>query len=416
MKILLANNFYYNRGGDCTYLFSVKKLLEDKGHKVIIFSMHHPKNFDSEYSNYFVSYINYAEVVKRINLINGIKVLNRAIYSYEARLKIEKLINREKPDIVHLHNIHRHLTPSILYSVKKYGIPIIWTLHDYTLICSNTTFLCRGKICERCKRINYFWPLIVRCKKESFAASAMAAIESTMHMIMGVYDLADIFISPSEFVMKKFIEYKFKKDKIINLSHFVESVTRNEREDVGDYYLYVGRISEEKGVKTLIDAASRVKKHRLKIVGDGPLREEMVTYAKLKNTSNTVEFLGYKSRRDVIELLRSCRFVVVPSEWYENFPFTILEAFASGKPVIGARLGGIPELVKDHKTGLTFEPGNADDLGEKIIYFMHHRDKIIKMGENARRFVEEKLSPEIHYKKLMGIYCMAMEKKRWKRR
>ncbi len=415
MKILLVNNFYYNRGGDCTYLFSLEKLLGEKGHKVITFSMHYPQNFDSEYSKYFVSYINYDEEIKDINISSGFKVLNRTIFSREAKKKIENLIREEQPDIAHLQNIHHHITPSIFYALKKHKIPIIWTLHDYTVICPNTSFLSRGKICEKCKKKKYFWPLIARCKKDSFAASTMAAVETMMHRIMKVNDLVDVFIAPSEFLRTKFIEYGFKEEKLICLNYFIDVNLHNEGEATGDYYLYVGRISEEKGIKTLIDAAVNARSNRgyishkangskLKIVGGGHLKEEMESYTNSKDKNKVIEFLGHKSHNETINLIKKCQFVVIPSEWYENFPFAILEAFACGKPAIGSRVGGIPELIKDTERGLVFEPGNSADLSSTIRYLLNNQDIVEEMGRNARTHVEQELSAEKHYQELVEIY------------
>ncbi len=411
MKILLVNNFYYNRGGDCTYLFSLKKLLESKGHNVAVFSMQHPENFESENAGYFVSYINYAEEIRKKNFFSGLKVLSRSIYSLEAKNTIESPLRNAKPDIVHLNNIRHHITPSIIYAVKKCNIPIVWTLHDYQLICPNISFLCHGKVCERCRKRKYFWPPIVRCKKNSCLASTMAAIEHSVQMISGVYDLVDAFICPSMFLRDKFIEYGFNENKLYYLKHFIDELCPNGSAAGDEYYLYIGRISEEKGVKTLIDAASGIKSHKLKIVGVGPLKEELMSYVESTiNANDTIEFLGYRKRPEVMELLKKCKFVVLPSEWYENFPYAVLEAFACGKPVIGSRIGGIPELVIDKKTGLTFEPGNADDLISKIEYLITHPDEIIKMGENGRSLTKKELNSDKHYEKLMGIYRNAMIK------
>ncbi len=269
MKILLVNNFYYNRGGDCTYLFSLKSLLEKKGHKVIIFSMHHPENFESEYSKYFVSHINYAEMVKNKSLSSGIRVLFRSIYSIEAKRKLETLIEEERPDIAHLNNIRQHVTTSILTTLKKSRIPVVWTLHDYQIICPNISFLAKGEICERCKKRKYYWPIIVRCKKESFLASTMAAMEHSAQMIMKMYDSVDVFISPSNFLKNKLIEYGLDKDRIMCLNNFNDLDESTATGGAGDYYIYVGRLERVKGVKTLIDAALKLKTGRLKIVGDG---------------------------------------------------------------------------------------------------------------------------------------------------
>ena len=416
MKILLVNNFYYNRGGDCTYLFSLQNLLKEKGHKVSIFSMHHPNNFESEYSKYFVSYINYDKEVKAKSISSGFKVAKRTIYSTEARKKIEALIKAEKPDIAHIQNIHHHITPSIFSSLKKHGIPIIWTLHDYTMICPNTSFLAQGKICERCKKRKYFWPSIVRCKKNSFAASTMAAIETTIHTITGFNKSVDFFIAPSNFLREKLIEYGVREDKIIRLNNFTCFVDfSNKKPDIENYFIYLGRLSEEKGIKTLIDAAIKVllnenndtgsfNNYKLKIVGDGPLKEEMVSYVKLKGAEKTIEFLGHKSHDEAMDILKGSRFLVIPSQWYENFPFTVLESFTLGKPVIASRIGGIPELVKNWETGLLVEPGNPELLALKISFLLKHPEKAEAIGEVARDFMTGEINSENHYLKLMAVY------------
>ena len=408
MKILLVNNFYYNRGGDCTYMFSLKALLEKKGHKVIIFSMNHPKNFDTEYSKYFVSHIDYAEEIKNKKMSSGIKVLRKTLYSGEAKKNIEVLIREEKPDIAHLQNIHHHITPSIFHVLRKNNIPIIWTLHDYTIICPNTSFLADGHICEKCKKRKYYWPLLIRCKKNSFPASALAAFETVVHRLLRVYNLVDVFIAPSKFLRDKYLEYGFKKDNIIHINHFIDFPIVKERKPADDYYLFVGRIAEEKGVKTLIDAALKVNRGHLKIAGGGPLYDEMVEYVKQNDKNNIIDFLGHISRDKLRDLYKKCKFIVVPSEWYENAGLIIFEAFASGKPVIGARIGGIPELVKHNVRGINFESGDKDDLAGAIGYFLTHPDVVDEMGHNAQSYLENEMNPEVHYESLMKIYNTAL--------
>ena len=410
MKVLLVNNYYYYRGGDCTYLFSLKKLLEEKGNKVSVFSMHHPKNFDSEYSKYFVSYINYDDEVKNIGMLSAFKVLNRTIYSIEAKEKMEELIKEERPDIVHLQNIHHHITPSILYVFKKYMIPVVWTLHDYTLICPNTSFLSQGKICERCKKKKYFWPSMVRCKKDSFGASSMAAFEAIFHNLMMINSLVNVFIVPSDFLYNKMIEYGIKSDKLKHIEHFTSFESNSTKQVFDDYYLYVGRISEEKGIKTLIDAALKVNSSKLKIAGDGPMLEEMISYAKSKDNNNIIEFLGHENSSELSKLYEKCKFIVVPSEWYEISGLIIFEAFTYGKPAIGSNIGGIKELIKDTERGILFETGNSDDLSASIKFLLNNPDIVEEMGENAKNYIATELSAEKHYQKLIKIYENAISK------
>jgi|Deesub1362A_J573_1020465.scaffolds.fasta_scaffold00252_37 glycosyltransferase involved in cell wall biosynthesis len=404
MKILIVSNFYYNRGGDCTYMFSLKRLLEEKGHKVIVFSMHHPLNFDSPYSRYFVNYINYDQAVKKISISTGFEVLSRAVFSLEAMRKMERLIEDEQPDIAHLQNIHHHITPSIFYPLKRNKIPIVWTLHDFVLICPNTSFLANGRICERCKKRKYFWPPLVRCKKNSFLASLMAGIETTIHRLMRVNELVDVFIAPSEFLKNKLIEYGFDPERIVSLNNFsnIEISEDGVKED--DYYLYIGRISFEKGIRTLIDAALMADTGRLRIIGEGPLKEEMLAYVQDRDHRARIEFLGHKSHDEVIKFLKRARFLVLPSECYENFPYSIIEAFACGKPVIASRIGGIPEIVRNWQTGLLFPPGDVENLSLKIRFFMKHPNKARTMGRDAREFIKNQLNGDVYYERLIKIY------------
>ncbi len=410
MKILLVNNFYYNRGGDCTYLFSLKELLEENGHQVSVFSMHHPQNNDSKYSKYFVSYINYDEEIKNVGISSALKVLNRTVYSKEARLNVEKLIRDERPDVVHLQNIHHHITPSIFYAFKKYKIPIVWTLHDYTLICPNTSFLNRNKICEKCKKKKYFWPSLLRCKKDSLGASSMAAFEATLHTLMMIEGMVDIFITPSDFLHNKFIEYGVSANKLVRIDHFSPLSINSEKDKQDDYYIYVGRLSEEKGTKTLIDAAIKTDLSKLKIAGGGPLEEELRAYVKSKDINNRIEFLGHINQEELKNLYAKCKFIVVPSEWYEISGLIIFEAFVHGKPAIGSKIGGIVEIIKDTERGLLFEPGNVDDLSAVIKFMLNNPDIVDEMGENAKKFIAETLTPENHYNKIIKVYEQAISK------
>jgi glycosyltransferase involved in cell wall biosynthesis len=384
--------------------------------------MIHPLNFDSPYAKYFVSYINYEEEIRTKSIASGVKVAKRTIYSHEAREKINDLIRQEKPDVAHVQNIHHHITPSIFSVLKENNIPIIWTLHDYTIICPNTSFLANGEICEKCKKRKYFWPSIIKCKKNSFAASSMAAIETTAHVALKFYSQVDFFISPSKFLKNKLIEYGIEREKIIHLNNFTSFTDNmsNEIDTKDKYFMYLGRLSEEKGIKTLIDAAVKVfdngnvekeglNNYTLKIIGDGPLMDEMVSYVKARGVEGNIEFLGHKGHEEAMGILKGSKFLVIPSEWYENYPYSVLESFALAKPVIGARIGGIPELVKNWETGLLFEPGNADMLSLKIKFFLEYPEKAKALGESAKKFMLENINAENHYSKLIDIYKKAVE-------
>lgn len=386
-------------------MFATSRLLEKYGHTVIPFSMQHPLNFPHPYSKYWPSHIDYAEEIKKKDPSNIFKVISRTIYSEEARQCIAKLLDIEKPDLVHIHNILHHLTPSILGEIKKRKIPIVWTLHDYTIICPNTSFLTdRGEICEACKKSKFYMAAIKRCKKNSLGASFIAMLENYIHRFTDIYRHVDIFISPSQFLRKKFVEFGMG-EKVVTLNNFMDLESFRPTYSNEGYYIYIGRLSHIKGIEVLVEAAKKIPAASLKIIGHGELLE------KLKNGSHpNIELLGFKTGQELNALIANSMFTVVPSQWYENFPYSILESFAHGKPVVGSCIGGIPELVRDHETGLTFQAGNARELQDRIEYLISNPPKIVAMGEAARRLVEKELSIDVHYAQLMKIYGKVLSK------
>lgn len=400
LKVLMVNSFFYNRGGAEISAWETARVLEEQGHRVIPFSMKHPKNAASDYEKYFVSHIDYIESLQNFSLKRGLKVLGRSIYSREARKNLNRLIADERPDIAHLHNIHHFLTPSILYELKSLDIPIVWTLHDYKLLCPNSNFLAGGVICERCRRRKYYRAVLTRCKKDSLAASLVAATEAYVHWLLGIEKIADRYIAPSLFLKKKFVEYGFEESRIVHIPNFIQNnISATEAHD--GYFVYIGRLWVEKGIDVLAEAMANVKGAKLVIVGDGPQRSEL---EKMLDRRDNVEFLGQLSTPQTSDILRKAMFVVVPSKCYENFLFTILEAFSWGKPVIGARSGGIAELIDDNMDGLLFEMGDPIDLAQKINYLIRNRRLLNEMGLKGKRKVEEKYSADKYYQNLMDVY------------
>jgi len=394
MKILLINKFLYPRGGDAISTINTGKILSEKGHKVIFWGMKHPKNPSYQYQKYFIENIDYE---KPMNIKEKINISFKIFYSFEAKRKIKKFINEVvKPDIVHLNNFAHQISPSILHVFKKYEIPIVMTMRDYKLVCPSYSMLSNDNPCEKCKGGKYYWCFLRKCTKNSYMKSLINTVEMYLHhRIFDIYSKIDVFISPSKFLKSKVLEMGFNGN-IVVLPNFVfleEYVPEfNFKENS---LCYVGRLSKEKGLFTLIKAFKGLNV-TLKIIGTGPIEEDLKIKVKSFGLNN-VKFLGYKLGEDLKNEIRNSMGVILPSEWYENNPRTVLEAFALGKPIIGARIGGIPELVRDGETGYTFEPGNADDLGDKILLFLKNFEKIADMGKNARKFVEENFNPEKHY-------------------
>ena len=403
MNILLAKKYFYRKGGAESSFFITADLLRRKGHNVIFFSMQDERNDPSEYERYFVSNVDY----EKPGLKNKIGAAIKLLYSFEAKNKVEQLIKREKPDIAHLNNIYHQISPSIIHGLKKFNIPVVMTLRDYKLVCASYNMLVQGKACEACKDGKYYHCFLKGCVKGSKAKSLLNTIEMYLHhKILSIYDLVDIFISPSRFLKNK-MEEMGAKGKFVYLPNFVRvDEFQPQYAWSENSIVYFGRLSEEKGLMTLVKAMKAIPEISLKIIGEGPLRGHLESEIG-KNVIGNVRFLGYKSGEELHAEIRNSMFVVLPSEWYENNPRTIIEGFALGKPAVAARIGGILELVRDDETGFTFQAGDPEDLKQKILLLAKNPEKILLMGKRARSFVEQELNPEKHYEKLMEIYRQA---------
>lgn len=399
MKILMVNKFFYIKGGSETYYFSLKELLEKNGHTVIDFSMKDEKNFESKYSKFFVNNVDYN---KRQSFISKVKEAVKIIYSFEAKRKLEKLIKETKPDIAHLHIFQHQLSVSILDVLKKYNIPIVYTAHDLKMICPNYKMMTHGKICEKCKSGKYSNCLKNKCVKDSTIKSAVAMSEAYINKYRNAYEKIDYIITPSKFYKDKFIEFGVNKNKIEHIPNFLN--TKEIEYDVlpkQDYFLYFGRLSEEKGIMTLIKAMEKTEAI-LKIVGTGPLKEKIEIFIKENNYKN-IELLGFKSGKELNTIVANAAAVILPSEWYENGPYSAIESLKLGKILIGSNLGGIPELIDGN--GYVFKNGDSKDLYEKIEGIIK-LDKVSKeqMKDKSLEIFEKEYVSKIHYNKLIKIY------------
>lgn len=413
MKVLMCNSFYYIRGGADRHFLELSEQLVAHGHEVIPFSMHHEQNLPSAYSDYFLSYIDFPTAMRAPGVQPKLKVLERVVYSREAQKQIKQLIADTKPDIAHIHGIAHETSPSILPAIKEAGIPVVQTLHDYKLLCPNTSFTAQGQICERCKGHKYYNVIRYRCKRDSLAASVLAGIEMYTHKLMQIYEKnIDLFIAPSHFLQNKVDEYGIP-NPVVHLPYFVDLDNFQPVYKADNYFLYSGRLVGVKGVDTLMKAMKYVQSSQLYLAGGGELADALQHYAQQENLTN-VKFLGYLGTEMLIPMIQRAAFMVVPSEWYENYPLTILEAFACGTPVIGATTGGIPEQVVDGVTGLLFEPGNVQQLAEKIQYLIDNPALTLEMGRNARKQVEAQNNPEKHYQQIIKIYQdLIMKRKKY---
>lgn len=400
MKILQINKFFYRRGGSESYFFDLISLLEQRGHEIVHFSMRHSENRPSPYSDFFIDEINFE---KREGLYSNFKKFFHSLYSAEAKEKIEQLILKTKPEIAHLHNISHHLSPSILTVLKKHRIPVIQTLHDYQLMCPNFKMFTEGAVCERCKKYRYWNACLHKCIHGSRLEGLAGALEMAFHRACQIYENSVYcFVTPSNFLREKMLAWRAGgKAKISVIPNFVDVSAYEPEYNPGDYVLYFGRLVKEKGLDVLLRAmaGSNIK---LKIVGDGPEKK------KLENLNqrfgDRAEFVSHKTGKELHDLIRGSRFVVLPAIWYENYPMSLIEANALGKAAVGANLGGIREIIRDGESGLLAMPNDAKDLRVKIEQLYGNPGLCERMGRRARETVIENNSPEEHYQKIIDLY------------
>lgn len=395
------------KGGDAVSTITTGKLLKNHGHHVSFWGMEHPKNPNYPLRHLFLPYLDFNQPggpLRQLTLACNI------LYSMEAKRKIRKLIEIDKPDIVHLNNFAHQISPSILDVFAEHRIPVVMTMRDYKLVCPSYAMLSPdGRQCERCKNGKFYWCFFTKCVKGSYSKSLLNTLEMYFHRWIHIYDKIDTFISPSEFLKNKVKEMGFKRE-VVCLSNFIEInefiPQFNPREN---RFVYFGRLSQEKGISTLVEAMKGLKCD-LVIIGDGPLKSNLMSKVKNEGLDN-IHFLGYKTGFELKSEIQNSIAVVLPSECYENNPRTVMESFALGKPVIGSRIGGIPELIHDGETGFTYNAGDAADLRSKIELLLGDHNLVIELGKRARKFVEDNLNSEEHYHKLMKIYQSAIDNK-----
>ena len=401
MKILLINNFHYRKGGSEAVYFNMARMLMQQGHEVVFFSCTSPQNEQCDSNRYFVA------PNSSLPMAHGAM---RYIYNREAQRSLEQLIQEEQPDIAHIHLFWGGLSTSILDTLRKHRIPVVHTAHDYRMVCPAYTFRrADGTICEECKGGKYYRCLKHRCSRNSLVHSLLMSVEMYLrnHWHKALKKI-DGIVFVSRFAHDKHIEFT---PQLAQTKSIVSYNTIPEIEECfvsrgrGEYYLFFGRLSYEKGIKTLIEAFTALNGPKLKIVGTGPEEETLKAYVAEHHAEQKIEFVGYRKGDELKELIRDASFVVVPSEWYENNPMTIIEAYSAGIPVIGAHIGGIPEIIDEGHTGYLFQSGDIQGLTETIRKAESLSDEeYIKMSGAARKFAAENFSEERSYTKIMDLY------------
>ncbi len=405
MRILQINKYHYVKGGSETIFFNTIRLLEKKGHEVVRFCLKDKQNYPSADELYFVDY----PEMSNAGFFQKLKYSFSFFYNRDAARKIEQLIKDKKPDIAHIHLLFNGISVSILPVLKKYNIPVVMSVHDYRLICPAYLFLDgNNQICEKCYNGNYLNCIKNKCHNKNRFTSIMLSLDMYFrNLFFPVTKYVDQFIFVSNFTYLKHVSHnQIYAEKGQVLSNFINNAISTQEVSIHTdekYYLYYGRLSREKGLSTVIQSCldSKIK---LKIVGTGPLLE----YKDIIKSPD-IEFLGFKSGTELIDLIRKAYFVIIPSEWYETFGLTVIESQSMGTPVIGSRIGAIPELIMDNTNGFLFETGNMKDLSDVIMKADSlSPEDYKKMCFSAKEFSRPYSDFSLYYENLIKIYTKAI--------
>ena len=413
MKIVFINPFYYPLGGAEIVMLNEIDFLLKSGHEVSIFSVNNKKNLNSNYSKYFVEKDIIQEKIESKIPLNFLEKINYCLVNINntgSAKKFKIFLDEVKPDLIHSHGYSRMLSPTIFELAKKFRIPVLTTEHNPKLVCPIGTLKFKGdKYCydKLCIKGNYFNVLIHKCNKGSMLQSLQNFLEFSINKKRYIKNIDGITV-PSLYLKNLLIEAGIDQKKIVHLKNFVNLNKFNYQESNSGYFLYFGRLSFEKGLLTLIKAFELLPELSLKIVGEGAEETILRKYIKEKNIKN-IEFLGKKRDEELVKAIQGSKATILPSEWGENAPLSILESFSCGKPVIGANIGGIPEMINDGVDGYLFESGNVEDLKQKILNIFEKDTNILQMGKTARKKAEENYTIEAHGKALLNIYNNVLE-------
>jgi len=405
LRILQINKYYYVRGGAERYLFTISRLLEEAGHEVIPFSMRHERNEPTEYDRFFLPEVDYR---RERPLAQRLREGARVIWNDEAFRRLSELIAETRPDVAHLHNIAHQLSGSVVAALAWAGVPAVQSLHDYKMVCPAYRRFRDGKPCDSCYRYRFWEAVRHSCVLESRSASLVAAVETGFYEAIGLYRKGiRLFHSPSRFLKETMERWGVPGERIIHFPNTID-VTGIEpsAEDDGSF-LFLGRLSHEKGLPVLLDAAARLPSVPIVIAGEGPEKEPLQEEARRRGVTS-VHFAGFLAGDALADAARRCRAFLLPSEYDDNLPTVALEAFAYGKPVIGAERGGIPEMVRPGETGLLFPPSDGEALARAIRTLHEDGDLARELGRKARLQIETTYGPAEHLPKLLDLYRRAM--------
>jgi len=390
MRVLLGHNFYRSSapsGEDGVYR-NERKLLEDNGVDIITYEKFNDDLDDS-------------------TLAKRIKIALDGAWSSQSYQELTELIKSSKPDVVHFHSLFPQISPSAYAACYDSGVPVVHTLHNYRPICPGAMLIRDGKPCEDCVGTNLLPSLQHKCYRDSLLATGANAWQITRNRWAGTYQKVNKYIALTEFAASRYVKAGFDKNSLVVKPNFLPSKSTVSSNTESTYAVYVGRLSEEKGVRTLLNAWVKTAGLSLKVLGDGLLRNELELFAK-ENGLN-VEFLGFMPNEQALDVIANAKLQIIPSEWYEGFPMVVLEAYALGVPLIVSRIGSLEEVVHEGETGLKFTPGDEDDLAKKVNDLIGNGPLLSKMKNNAQKLFKNNYTADANFKMLMAIYQQVIE-------
>ena len=409
MRILYCNKYSYRFSGTEAYLFDLMAMMRERGHETALFSVEDDRAEKSEYERFFLKPMNFKDTAAGWR--RNVQLAGHAIYSREARVRLGQLIEEFHPDVAHVRNIYHHLSPSILWELKKRKVPLVYHLNDLKLLCPNYNFVADGECCERCHGGRYWQAVRTGCYAGGRLAGTVLAAEAYVHRWARTYDeCVDLFLAPSEFVRDKLVEYGWPRERIQVQPHFQGIPNANDGPTAGLGVLYFGRLSAEKGLRELLQAMGRIPDVPLVLAGEGPMRAELEQLC-LDLELHNVEFAGQLGGDELDRAIRACRFTVFPSRAYETLGKSILESYAWGKAVVASDLGSRREFVRAGETGLLFKPGNVKELAEALAFLYWSPIVSQRMGLAGREMVREKHKPERHGDAICNLYRELIEKR-----
>ena len=398
MKVLMAHTFHHARGGDSTYALGLSRLLEADGHAVVPLAMRHPDNDPSVWEHRFLPWVDLRDPRGRLAKLAAVP---RMLWSREARALARRLIAEERPDVLHLQHIHRHITPSILDAAQEAGVPVVWTVHDYELVCPEGHLFRDGAPCEDCRHEGYAAAIRHRCKWGQAGPSVVVAAEKALHRLRGVWRRVDRFLCPSRFLADTLVRFGVPSERVFHQPNFLQAPPAPPATAPGAGWVVAARLAPEKGVEVALEAARKLRGHPFTICGGGPSAARL---RRLAADLPHVRLLGHIPQDQLQAVIREAAVVAVPSLWPENFPYAVLEAQAAGRPVVASAVGGIPEQITPGRDGLLVPRADSDALAAAVGGLLADPARAARIGAAAALRVRTELSPAQHLPRILDHY------------